>query len=70
MSIVKKVPVSSDYGMMIFDGVVIGNDFGDCSQNTLRTISFTLKDSRGNVLRLHGSHVSFSIVFSKLDVTG
>jgi hypothetical protein len=68
--IVKKIPVSSDYGNMIFDGVVIGNDFGDCSKNTLRTLEFTLKDSRGNVINLHGSHVSFSIVFSKLDVTG
>jgi len=66
-TIIKKVPVSADKGDMIFDQVMTGNDFGDCSKQTLRTISFELKDSRGNYVNLHGSNLSFSIIFSRLD---
>ena len=44
-----------------------GNDFGDCSNQTLRTIKFDLKDSKGNHINLHGNHLSFSIIFSRMD---
>ena len=66
-TIIKKVPVSADKGGMIFDQVMTGNDFGDCSKQTLRTISFELKDSRGNHINFHGNNLSFSIIFSRLD---
>jgi hypothetical protein len=68
-TIIKKVPVSADKGDMIFDQVLTGNDFGDCSKQKLRTIGFELKDSRGNYINLHGSNLSFSIVFSRMDAT-
>ena len=68
-SIVKKVPVSANKGDMIFDQVLAGNDFGDCSKQTLRTIIFELKDSRGNYINFHGSDLSFSIIFSKMDAS-
>jgi hypothetical protein len=68
-SIVKKVPVSANKGDMIFDQVLSGNDFGDCSHQTLRTIIFELKDSRGNYINFHGSNLSFSIIFSKMNAS-
>ena len=64
-SIVKKVPVSSNFNEMIIDQIMTGNDFGDCAGQTLRTISFQLKDVLGNYTPIHGSNLSFSIVFSR-----
>ena len=66
-SIVKKVPVSSNSGDYIFDQVLTGNDFGDCSKQTLRSISFQLKDVNGNEINLHGNHLSFSVIFSRMN---
>ena len=66
-TIMKKVPVNSNKGEYIFDQVMTGNDFGDCSNQTLRTIKFDLKDSKGNHINLHGNHLSFSIIFSRMD---
>ena len=44
-----------------------GNDFGDCSKQTLRTISFELKDVNGRNINFHGLNLSFSIIFSRLN---
>ena len=43
------------------------NDFGDCSNQTFRTINFQLKDSQGNDINLHGNNWSFSIIFSRME---
>ncbi len=43
------------------------NDFGDCSNQTLRTINFQLKDSNGNDINLHGNNWSFSKIFSRME---
>ena len=45
------------------------NDFGDCSNQTLRTINFQLKDSKGNDINLHGNNWSFSVIFSRMEKT-
>ena len=66
-TIMKKVPVNADKGNYIFDQVMTGNDFGDCSNQTLRTIKCDLNDSKGNHIPLHGNHLSFSIIFSRMD---
>ena len=66
-SIVKKIPVPANSGDYIFDQVLTGNDFGDCSKQTLRTISFELKDVHGNNINFHGSNLSFSIIFSRMN---
>ena len=66
-TIVKKVPVTANSGDYIFDQVMTGNDFGDCSKQTMRTISFELKDANGNNINLHGNHLSFSIIFSRMN---
>ena len=52
---------------MIFDQVMSGNDFLDCSRQTIKTIEFNLKDVNGNLVPFHGSNVSFSIIFDQLN---
>ena len=63
----KKIPVSANKGEYIFDQVMTSNDFGDCSNQTFRTINFKLKDSQGNDINLHGNNWSFSIIFSRME---
>ena len=67
-NIIKKVPVSSDFGYLIIDSFTSTHDWLDCSGLTINNIEFVLKDVKGNVIPLHGSHVSFSIVFSKMQL--
>ena len=64
-TIVKKVPVSADRGSMIFDQCVLMNDYNDCSGQTIKTLFFQLKSSRGDTIPLNGCNWSFSIVFSR-----
>ena len=66
-TIIKKIPVTSDYNQMIFDAVMVGNDFLDCSKQTWRRLEFQLKNAKGEFINLHGGHVSFSIIFSQMN---
>jgi len=66
-SIIKKVPVSSNYNEMIFDNMMSTNDFLDCSKQTLKNIEFTLSDVHGERINLHGQEVSFSIIFDLIN---
>jgi len=66
-SIIKAIPVTTRPNNMIFEPVMSGTDCLDCSRQTLRTLEFQLKDVGGNQVPLHGSHLSFSIVFDVLD---
>lgn len=66
-TVIKKVPVQADYNQMIFDQTVIGNDFLDCSKQTLRTIEFMLRDALGNIIPLRGGNVSLSIIFDQMN---
>ena len=68
-SIIKKIPVTANINEVIFDQVLTSNDFGDCSKQTMRSITFELKDVRGNYINFRGADLSFSIVFSKIDVS-
>ena len=63
-NILKKIPVTSNYGYLIVDSNTSNHDFLDCSDQTLNTIEFNLKDVTGNIIPLHGSNISFSIVFA------
>jgi len=65
-NIIKKIPVNAGHGEVIFDQTVTGMDYLDCSHQTLSRISFKLKDVFGNIIDLHGNHLSFSIVFSRV----
>ena len=64
-TIVKKVPVSADQGSQIFDQCVLMNDYNDCSGQTVKTLFFQLKSSRGDIIPLNGCNWSFSIVYSR-----
>jgi len=48
---------------MILDSVVAPHDKIDVSKQLLKTIQFKLKKVHGNVIDLHGGHVSFSCIF-------
>ena len=63
-TIIKKVPVSSDFGYMIIDRSVSVHDYLECGKCTLKTIEFHLRDSKGRYVPMHGSNISFSIVFA------
>ena len=51
---------------MVYDQTVLGMDYLDCSNQALLLIDFKLKDHTGEVVNLHGNHVSFSIIFVKV----
>ena len=66
-TIVKKIPVTANSGDYIFDQVMTSNDFGDCSKQTVRSISFELKDVHGHNIPMHGNNLSFSVIFSRMN---
>jgi hypothetical protein len=65
-NIVKKIPVNAPHGDVIFDQTVTGMDYLDCSRQTLSRLSFQLRDVFGNIIDLNENHISFSIVFSRI----
>ena len=66
-SIIKKVPVSSGFGYQILDTVVAPHDKIDVSRQNIKTLRFSLKNVFGNTINLHGSNVSFSLIFVTMD---
>tara|TARA_B110000259_G_scaffold84697_1_gene98776 strand:- start:318 stop:1160 length:843 start_codon:yes stop_codon:yes gene_type:complete len=64
-SIIKKIPVSSNFGDMIFNNITSANDFLDCSKQTWKTLEFHLLDVNSKYINLHGSNVSFSLILDK-----
>ena len=63
-TIIKKIPVSAEFGYMIIDRSASVHDYLECGKCTLKTIDFELKDSKGRYIPLHGANISFSIVFA------
>ena len=64
-TIIKKIPVSSNQGDMIFsDYTSSGYDMLDCSKQTLRQLEFRLTNVDGIEIPFNDNHVSFSIVFN------
>ena len=68
-NVIKKSPVTANYGYMIIDQYMSNNDFLDCNNQTLKTLEFRIRDGKGNLINLHGAHVTFSIVFNKYMVS-
>lgn len=62
-NILKKVVVNAPYGEIITDAYANTDDYLDCSKHAIRVLDFRICDVYGNVLNLHGGHVSFSILF-------
>jgi hypothetical protein len=67
-NIIRKVPVTANYGEVIVDQNSNGMEYLDCSYQTLSRIGFQLKDHDGNVIDLNGLHWSFSIVFNRVEM--
>ena len=68
-TVIKKIPVTVDYGLVIHDQCVLFNDFNDCSHQSLKTLEFQLKTATGRIIPLHGVNVNFSIIFTRADTT-
>ena len=63
-TIIKKIPVSSEFGYMVIDRSYSQHDYLECGKTTIRTLEFNLKDSKGRFVPLHNANISFSLVFS------
>jgi hypothetical protein len=60
-NIIKKVPVSSDFGDPILEVVVSANDYLYVSKQVLHNMEFKLVNAKKVIpVPLHGAHVSFS----------
>ena len=64
-NIIKKVPVTSNYGYMVFDPGMATSDFLDCSNQPIKTRELHIKDVKGQYINLHNAHITFSIVCNK-----
>ena len=64
-TVLKKIPVNVGNNEMIIDNITSSSDWLDCSKMTLRTLQFQIKNVKGQVIPLHNTNVSFSIVFDK-----
>ena len=67
--LLKKIPVSADFGIVIHDQCVLFNDFNECSHQTIKMLDFQLKTGAGVIIPLHGVNVNFSIMFTRSDTT-
>ena len=67
-NIIKKAPATANYGYMIFDPGMATREFLECSNQTLKTLEFHIKDGKGRCINLHNTHITFSIVFNKYAV--
>ncbi len=63
-TIIKQIPVSSEFGYMMIDRSTSQHDYLECGKITLRTLEFNLRDSKGRFVPLHNANISFSLVFS------
>ena len=63
-NIIKKVPVSSDFGYLIIDNIVANHDYVECSKQTLSMLEFHVKNTAGDFVNLHGSSISMSLIFA------
>ena len=68
-TVIKKIPVTQDYGVAIHDQCVLFNDYNDCSHQSLKTLEFQLKTARGDIIPLHGCNINFSIIFTRADTS-
>ena len=64
-NIIKKIPVSSDFGYLIISNAISDSDWLSCASLSIGMLEFQLRDVYGRLVPLHGSNVSFSIVFAK-----
>ena len=62
-NIIKKIPVTTEYGFTIIDNIVVSHDWIDVSKQLLKTLEFKLSDAYGRNINLRGMPISFSLIF-------
>jgi hypothetical protein len=62
-NIIKKVPVTTEYGFTILDNIAVSHYWIDVSKLLLKTLEFRLSDAYGKTIDLRGAPISFSLVF-------
>ena len=65
--IIKKCPVTSEYGFTLVDNVVVSHDWIDVSRQLLKSLEFLLSDASGTAIDLRGMPISFSLIFMLQD---
>ena len=64
--IIKKCPVTTEYGFTLMDNVV-SHDWIDVSKQLLKTLEFILSDAYGKTIDLRGMPISLSLIFMLQD---
>ena len=62
-NMIKKIPVTTEYGFTIIDNIVVSHDWIDVSKQLLKTLEFKLSDAYGRNINLRGMPISFSLIF-------
>ena len=65
-NIVKKIPLTADYGYLIVDNLMTLNDYLSCSNRTFSQLDFKFTNTEGLELPIYGMNISFTIIFVKL----
>jgi hypothetical protein len=65
-NIVKKIPLTADYGYLIVDSLMTLNDYLSCSNRTFSQLEFKFTNTAGNIIPIYRMHISFTIIFVKL----
>ena len=66
-SIIKGIPVSSSFCYLVSDSVVAPHDKIDVSRQSIKTLQFTFTNVHGDIIKLHGAHISFSLIFQTIE---
>ena len=62
--IIARVPVEKTYGYVChYTGPFLGQGWFDVGKLSFRNLKFSLRNSRGAVVLLHGSHLSIHLIF-------
>lgn len=62
-TIIKIIPVHSQYNTLNFDGITNSYDYQLIKKRTIQNIDVYFTDSYNNIIDFNGSHLSFSILF-------
>ena len=60
--IIKKCPVTTEYGFTFVDNVVVSHDWIDVPRQLLNTLEFRISVAYGTAIDLRGMPISFSLI--------
>jgi hypothetical protein len=66
-NIIKKVPVTAEYGSSLVSNILVSHDWIDVSKRLLATLEFRLSDAYGKTVHVRGMPISLSLVFMPQD---